>query len=809
VLGHEELAKRGCGTSDLSTLDADLRARHATTEELSLATGMHYENAIRLEAPACWWDRNCDIGLIIGSFIHGLGNYEAMRNDEDLPFAHNIRRYVASGEACSAAYSVFQVAAAAARRVFDVALEATKARAALEIQAAVAAAAAAAAEREKDAVALRQGGAAADAVLKHMPSVAAGKPAAAKLDGTSTHDDRYVTLSRLKQAMVDAMSKSEIVAVEAEASRAVVEKGDEEKSALVSSTSTAEVVPDSVVTAALTLPMPDSRVLDRRLLELLNVVESSLDHTDPEYKILEPGNYWETDENVQANSQARKKALSILHCSDDIVTNLISEHSGIGINGSQCAASHRSLDDGTDYGIGAASTELSLTAYGPESPRYLRAIGVPMNLTRFALAALVYADVSTIDEMLGTERGRSVAKQVMSTVQGGKKSNSKSEKKTSDDRSDITGDDMGGITREDTKDADSKAAAAKEEEPPVETKSSPEPVSDSASSPTTKISDHPILENYWSNAALRAAVCSAILLFGFPCETPSKAMDVSLWRTSREQSGAVDEEEPASLFNMHDFMGHVKHLAEDIDLPDDETVRTYVEKVLLPFCVRLCVNGNGPSIGNARGSNGKYETALGVNRYPEPSQKVQSPLPDPCIPLEGHSLEAVANGLAILRRVSLMKSALHIASGGLPVDKIVETARSLTLCQNLDGLPLWWCPWVHDVALLANAALNGLFSIVKDRHEYSAGSAFCRQAIVQHMYSTYVADETALPKMIVEHSVPEDVNDWIDFHAEEFPSVNTLERRLAFLCTELTKDLDGDSRFHIIPMFDHGGWPRL
>ena len=101
------------------------------------------------------------------------------------------------------------------------------------------------------------------------------------------------------------------------------------------------------------------------------------------------------------------------------------------------------------------------------------------------------------------------------------------------------------------------------------------------------------------------------------------------------------------------------------------------------------------------------------------------------------------------------------------------------------------------------------FSIVKDRHKNDAANAFCFQAIAQSMYSTFVADEKALPSTIVERSVPDDVNEWINLHAEKFPSVNTLERRLAFLCTEATTDLDAETRFHTIPMFDHGGWPRL
>ena len=28
-----------------------------------------------------WWDRSCDLALMVGNFIHGLGKYEAMWND--------------------------------------------------------------------------------------------------------------------------------------------------------------------------------------------------------------------------------------------------------------------------------------------------------------------------------------------------------------------------------------------------------------------------------------------------------------------------------------------------------------------------------------------------------------------------------------------------------------------------------------------------------------------------------------------------------------------------------------------------------
>jgi hypothetical protein len=126
----------------------------------------------------------------------------------------------------------------------------------------------------------------------------------------------------------------------------------------------------------------------------------------------------------------------------------------------------------------------------------------------------------------------------------------------------------------------------------------------------------------------------------------------------------------------------------------------------------------------------------------------------------------------------------------------------------MEGLPVWWCPWIHDVALLVHASTRGLFSILKDRHSEEEGNvAFSKKTIAQHMYSTFVAEDN-LPRSIVHESPPEDVTAWIELHAKEFPSANVLERRLAFLCAKATENVDGEVRYDNLPMFDHGAWPR-
>jgi len=56
-LDFEELGKRGCSTSDLSSFNVDLKARHVTVEGLSWLLGMKFTTCKKQkEALPAWWD---------------------------------------------------------------------------------------------------------------------------------------------------------------------------------------------------------------------------------------------------------------------------------------------------------------------------------------------------------------------------------------------------------------------------------------------------------------------------------------------------------------------------------------------------------------------------------------------------------------------------------------------------------------------------------------------------------------------------------------------------------------------------------
>lgn len=808
-LGYEQLGKRGCPTSNFSSMDVDLKARLVSTEELSLCVSAHLKK-VDLRAPVAWWDRSCDVALLIGTFVHGLGNYEAMLGDESLPLSFKIRQFAKSDEACTAAQKNFLSVAKATSKVFHDALEAAKIKDQLQIQAAVAAAAATSSKREKDALALREGGEAADAVSTAVHDTPADK--LYEIDGDDSH---FVTLPRLRKVLRDSIrceQTSAIPDLETVLTSAPISNNDdailaEEKSGRKRGNSQQA------------LAMPDARILDVRLSNILSEIEQnaySWEDSSTELDKQPLVSHWPQSDIVSTNNNIKKRALMLVFGPPEESFDQF-EVLGIGIHGMQSGSSHRSLDDGSDYFLGSASYDLSQIAYGSDAPRYLRAICVPMNMTRFAVSALVHADRTCVERLLEVEKERSTSV-----------TNCSVEKKPAEDKGSKQSELPVNIPS-------STSVTSMEKEPqasfsmvhetkngagiPIEVQaeapaSSGEasPVQTDAALPESLAKSIPLVPTIFEvSSKLRSSICAVLLYYGFPFKQ-GEDMGVSktLWQSILDHCSIFDELAADDLFDAQRFLALVKDIAGDIgEVPGFDAIKEYVFNYLLPHCLRLCLMGNGPTLENARGSKGEYLTALGISLYPEPTENRQCDLPDPCLPLEDHSVEAVANAYAILRRTQLMRCVTQLATGQIPMEKMDVALRSAFMCKSMAGLPVWWCPWIHDAALLVHAATRGLFAIIQDRRAGNTTPlAFSREKITMHMQSTFISDDSTLPRAVV-HTVAEETEKWIEHHARNFPTACVLERRLAFLCARATETLpDGEARYDNLPMFDHGAWPR-
>lgn len=763
-MGHEELGKRGCSTKDLSSLDADLKARHVTTEELALALssrlGFNYPTDY---GPSMWWDRNCDVALLVGSFIHGFGNYEAMRNDDDLPFKHKIQQQAMTSEACAVAHCSFVAAAKAAREVFDDALESAKSKAQQEVNAAVAAATSSKVE---------------DNEMSSIPNAILSDIALS--NDIHTDDTHLVTLVRLSESVTGAARESSSKFFIADDCMELAE------SSKIGDVNVKEEHDDDSDTRDLPLhkhlPMPDARILDDILIRLVGQIDGdeALQCNDLANG---SGLQWEMGEDASIHEKVRASALEyFLGLSKDEVVEERRSFDGIGFSGAQCATTHRSLDDGSDYSFGSASQSLSQVATGVDAPRYLRALGVPMNLTRYAVCALVYADSSVRNAMLKDEQNRSESE----------------------------GDVQPATTSGDN------AAMADDPDPPTAVDAVPSQGSgypNSTVNPSLRANGDTskyriphavpqIPDPFQNDAPIRAGLCAAALHCGLPSKKDNNAIVDAAFLQEMSKQLPMMAFNSHKLFSFDNLSSKASSILSGVQCPSTNATQQYLESVLLPHCLRLCVMGNGPSTRNARASNGKFETAYGISYYPDCSKGQQSPLPDPCAPLANHSVEALSCAFAILRRARLLRAAQHIVSGGVPLPLLMERLKSSAVRDSVDDLPVWWSPEAHDLGLLLHAATHGLFSMLVNRKS----GVFAVDVIKHHIRTRFMAECTLADPFL--NVSQDEVSAWVEDQAQTFPSANTLERRLGLLCSVATAHLGDVHRYDYLPMWDHGSWPR-
>ena len=734
-LGIEELGRRGCLIKDLNNLDADLKMRYVTTEELVVAIGSRLQVKTHTSrAPSSWWDRICDVALVVGTFVHGFGNYESMCADTELAFGRHIQQCLTADFGCYDAITKFDSATSAARKVYEDALESAKFKQQKEAQAAVAAA-----------VALQK-----RASEEEKVTVETGNVYSIDADHDHAH---LITLSRLSQRMKSAIRIS-VNDTEAD-DEADTAKG---KSLMKS------------------LSMPDARLLDELLLRLVVSLESSqhTPHAD------DNGASVVFEESTEAVAHRQ-----ILLTSSNSLAIECDWEKGIGLSSNQCGATHRSLDDGSDFAMGTASPELVQVTHGPDAPKYLRALGVPLNLTRFAIMALTTCDDSIIDNMLSQEYDRIVEIHVEipleeSNINSGTEMQQLKNSECLGESPKVTGNCMN-----ESRIASDIYKTTISDSQEIESNGSTKPPKNSFAAP------------FQESEKLRACLAVTALHFGY---SPVIA-DSGITSIHTSVLESRDLHPSSSLFTLETFISTAEGLGGGIDMPHPLKIKEYMDAVLLPHCFKLCVYGNGPTTRNTRWSKGRYETALGYSHYQEPADKLKTPVPDPAMSLSEHSIEAVANAAAILRRTRLLRTAQYlVGTGDVFSEHRNMVLKSTMLQKSMQGLPIWWNPCVHDAGLVLFAARSGIFSVLKNReHEISI---FSRDAIEKDLHSRFV------------HQFPpttsvSDLQQWISAISIDFPTANILERRLGLICSVTTSHLgDDDRRYDHLPMFDHGGWPR-
>lgn len=738
-IGREAMGQRGCLTNDYSTLDVDLKARYVTTEELMYALSTKMSSSLESYKQTCppWWDRSCDLGLLIGTFFHGLGNYEDMKNDDELPFANKIKSYVKCNSTEAESYRHFEVAANAAKEVFDTALVTMKRKFQEQTHAAVAAVFAATQNAEESG----------NGKLSHV----------VKAHEQEMNDDDIVSVPRLKIAAAKAFRKP----------FGGVSKSGKKKA-----------LPNY------SLPMPDSKHLDYLLVQIVSNMETnshlseSTSSSPPKEDHKSEGNDSNKDERgnnedrdvVSTNREVLRKALPSKLKE--------SERNQLLFAGNLTCADKKPQDDASDYFLSAASQELASIAVGADSKRYQRGPYVPLIVTRFALGAILQADDSIIRNLVHGSSEDSI---------GNGNGSSPSPQKS----------DSVALTSVNTPSQLQATTSGEIEDGKLPAQKFP--------------SNQPTWQYIKDDANLRASICTAMITGGYPSVSNDSFVNVSAeLRLELNRNPALLPPIPFSclasptpmnkcpFFSMEDaFSPLFKNAGVDWS-EKKESLDSYLQTILLPHCLKICLTLSEEQTKKAL-DQGKVDAYMG--RRPPHNL---SPLPDPFIPREHHSEEALAHAYAILRRARLMKSIRFIVGGGIPLNVLTEFLRGPVLKSQTIGIPVWWCPWIHDLGLLVHAALHGLGTI-------TTVLPLQQSLIEQHVRETFITGtsnkEPALPKCFLDQASKEEVDAWVEMHSKQFPTFHVIEHRLALICSHLTWETY--AQYDNVPMFDEYGWPML
>jgi SNF2 family DNA or RNA helicase len=612
-IGCEAMGKRGCLTNNFSTLDMDLKARYITTEELMYALSINMNVALESYKLSCppWWDRSCDLGLLIGTFFHGLGSYEAMRIDEDLPFSTKIKSYVMCNTAEAESYHHFEMAADAAKSVFDTALVTMKRKFQEQTHAAVAAVFAASKNAGENDV----------------------KPAyLAKAQ--EMNDDDIISLNRLKDASVKTFRDS----------FAISSLKHRENSS-----------------PPYSLPLPDSKHLDYLLVQIVQNIESN--SSQPEqfngHKQEATGDFPGQEASSMENILTNKDHLHTMKALPAF------GRTQFYFSGSLSGADKKPQDDTSDYFLGAASHDLASIAVGADSSRYQRGPCVPLIVTRFALGAILQAEESDIDCLLNNH-SEVVVEDGINQDQQDPMSNSAANESLHEFRPEAV-------------------TSGVHEEGKIQPQGKPFAM------------NMPSWQYIKDNTTLRASLCAAILHDGYPS---SSANDKSANINSElllelKHNPTLVSSNPISCFSLQplvdkgtffstkDAFRPLLEKAGMVWADEDESLDHYLRFVLLPHCLKLCLTLAEEQTNVANG-RGKTDVYLG-----RPVHEILSTLPDPCIPLENHSENAMLHAYAILRRTRLMKSIRFVVGGGVSSKMLKEFLCGPIWRGFAMGIPIW------------------------------------------------------------------------------------------------------------------------
>ena len=220
--------------------------------------------------------------------------------------------------------------------------------------------------------------------------------------------------------------------------------------------------------------------------------------------------------------------------------------------------------------------------------------------------------------------------------------------------------------------------------------------------------------------------------------------------------GVPDESEASGSVCCLSWSAFRDHCQVKRSIPE---LQFYVYSVVLPHCRAVASS----HFGSVAGVNGLKRVL------------------DPVLPLEAYSPTAKNDARRLLQAVYLNAAVREVLKGQGIVPPVVSegtlepalvTALKHPKFGDLRGLPVWWCPPVHDTALLSTVGRSGVYSAATDASADPA-SALCPGAVLEHVATVFgTAAAAQLPSEAARH-------EWLASIAAQYPDEPAVRRHQA------------------------------
>jgi hypothetical protein len=202
-------------------------------------------------------------------------------------------------------------------------------------------------------------------------------------------------------------------------------------------------------------------------------------------------------------------------------------------------------------------------------------------------------------------------------------------------------------------------------------------------------------------------------------------------------------------------------------------IEYYFTKVWLPFCQKLMISQQIPAV---------------------PSPSLDKTIPSPFVAPNDHNM--IARGLC---QLSLLRQQTMYAINYILTNHFKSLLDYLrdNRGRSVDNMPVWWCPWIHDLALLLGILKHGYLATEKIFADPEL--PFHREYLINFVRKVFLLGTDRVPpvgKYDLRHS--EEAERFVLVSASHYPDTKELEVRIFRIVEELTSHLSAD---HLCKVF--------